>query len=141
MEDKFSSTTIARPAYSAMTRRVVVVDDNVDASRSLASWLWMHGHDVVAVAYDGPSAIDAILEHRPAAVLLDIRLPGMNGYEVARRIRSELGESAPLLVAVTGCGTEADSRQCRAAGIDVHLVKPIDLQQLQEVLLSCDGGS
>lgn len=124
----------------ALAQRVVVVDDHVDASLSLAAWLRMHGHEVVAVVYDGPSAIDAILSHRPTAVLLDIRLPGMNGYQVARRIRERLGTGAPRLIAVTGCDTQSDTRECGEAGIDIHLAKPVDLQQLQDALAAAAGS-
>ncbi len=105
--------------------RVLVVDDNVDSARATAKILARHGYDV-QVAYDGPSAVENALVHQPAFVFLDIGLPGMNGYEVATRLRQDPGLKDAMLVAVSGYGEEGDRRRSREAGFDQHLVKPVD---------------
>jgi signal transduction histidine kinase/integral membrane sensor domain MASE1 len=115
-------------------RRVLVVDDNLDSAESLAILLQMQGHDV-RMAYDGPSALVAAREHRPELVLLDIGLPaGMDGYELAQRLRPEAGLERAVIVAVTGYGQEEDRRRTADAGFDGHLVKPVDIQQLSRLL-------
>jgi CheY-like chemotaxis protein len=111
--------------------RILVVDDNVDATDSLALLLGVSGHEV-RTAYDGPAALEAAEAFDPAIVLLDIGLPGMDGYEVARRLRQLPGRDKVLLVALTGYGQEEDRRRSREAGFDHHLVKPVD----PEVLLA-----
>ena len=105
--------------------RVLVVDDNEDSARAVARIIGRQGYDV-KVAYDGPSAVEAALEHRPAFVFLDIGLPGMNGYEVAARLRQEESTKAAKLIAVSGYGEESDRRRSREAGFDQHFVKPVD---------------
>jgi PAS domain S-box-containing protein len=112
-------------------RRVLVVDDNVDAADSLALLLKLSGQET-RVAYDGPTALLVAEAFRPQLVLLDIGMPGMDGYEVARRLR-EQGRKVPL-VAVTGWGQEEDRRRSREAGFDHHLVKPVDPSALQQLL-------
>jgi CheY-like chemotaxis protein len=103
-----------------------VVDDNVDAAESLAELLRLHGHFVVS-AHTGPDALTAAQKHAPEVVFLDLGLCGMDGYEVARRLRSvNAGWKPRLLIAVTGYAAEADRRRSRAAGFDAHLVKPVD---------------
>jgi PAS domain S-box-containing protein len=114
-------------------KRVLVVDDNRDAATTLGDLLEMMGH-TVQVVYDGPTAVQAARSFLPDVVLLDIGLPGMNGYEVARRLRDEVGPSRMVLVAVTGYGQEEDRQRARAGGFDYHLLKPIDIPALQEVL-------
>ena len=124
------------PAASprAQSRRVLVVDDNTDSAESLAILLQMQGHDV-RMAYDGPSALAAAREHRPELVLLDIGLPaGMDGYELAQRLRPEAGLESAVIVAVTGYGQEEDRRRAEDAGFDGHLVKPVDMQKLWRLL-------
>ena len=93
----------------------------------------------VEVAYDGPGAVDVARRFRPDVVLLDIGLPGMSGYEVAERLRSgpETGEA--LLIALTGWGQDEDRRRSKAAGIDFHLVKPVDLDAMQDLLLRAES--
>ncbi|MFN0196858.1 MAG: PAS domain S-box protein [Planctomycetaceae bacterium] len=115
--------------------RVLVVDDNVDAAQMLGMLLQTSGHDV-RTAHDGPAALEATLDYRPHVVLLDIGLPGMNGLEVARRLRlhPELGNM--VLVAMTGYGQAADRQRSREAGFDHHLVKPADFEQVRELLAS-----
>ena len=107
------------------SQRVLVVDDNVDAAESLALLLRMGGHDV-RVAHNGPDALAAAAAHLPDLVLLDIGLPGMNGHEVARRLRQQPGMDRTVLVAVTGYGQDEDRRRSLEAGFDQHLVKPVE---------------
>jgi signal transduction histidine kinase/integral membrane sensor domain MASE1 len=118
----------------AEPRRVLVVDDNVDSAESLAMLLQLGGH-TVWMAHDGPSALVAAREHRPELVLLDIGLPaGMDGYEVAKRMRPADAASRPVIVALTGYGQAEDKRRAEEAGFDRHLVKPVDIQQLRALL-------
>jgi PAS domain S-box-containing protein len=112
-------------------KRILIVDDNVDASASLAILLRLKGHDV-AVASDGPSALDLVQQSPPDLALLDIGMPGMDGYEIARRLR-ERGY-AKRLVAVTGYGTPEDRERSRRAGFDHHFVKPIDPAALEQFI-------
>jgi CheY-like chemotaxis protein len=111
-----------------------VVDDNIDSADSIAMLLQMSGHDV-RVAYSGQDALDMAAEYQPDIVLLDIGLPGMDGYEVARRVRAQPQLEKVKLIAVTGYGQEADRRQSQEAGFDYHLVKPVDAQKLGELLV------
>jgi signal transduction histidine kinase/CheY-like chemotaxis protein len=113
-------------------RRILVVDDNVDAADALAELLRDYGHDVRA-AHDGPSAIEQAGLHRPDIVLLDIGMPGFDGYEVARRMRGELGLKATL-VALTGYGEARHRRLSRDAGFDQHVTKPVDIRKLEKLL-------
>jgi CheY-like chemotaxis protein len=110
-----------------------VVDDNVDAAESLALALRLTGHDV-RVAHDGPAALEAARDTRPDVVLLDLGMPVMDGFEVARQLRREPGLEGVRLVALTGWGQEEDRRRTRAAGFDEHLVKPVDLGTVQAML-------
>jgi signal transduction histidine kinase/DNA-binding response OmpR family regulator len=119
----------------APSRRVLVVDDNRDAAESLALLLSVAGHQT-RVCHDGPSAVAAAAEFRPEAVLLDIGLPGMDGYEVARRLRAEPAMPRALLIALTGYGQLEDQRRAHEAGFDHHLVKPADLDALAALLAS-----
>ncbi len=114
-------------------RRVLIVDDNKDGAQSLAMLLRMMGNDV-HTTYDGPSALEAAGAYPPDVVLLDIGLPGMSGHDVARRLRKEPGLEGVVLVAVTGWGQEEDRRLSREAGFDSHMVKPIDVDALQELM-------
>ena len=113
--------------------RVLVVDDNVDAADSLAVLVRLHGHEV-RIANDGHTALETAQDFRPEVVLLDIGLPGMNGYEVARRLRAGADGNRLLLAAVTGYGHAEDRSRSRQAGIDHHLVKPIDPEALRQLL-------
>jgi signal transduction histidine kinase/DNA-binding response OmpR family regulator len=122
--------TSAVPTSQAL--RVLVVDDNVDGADSLARLLKLGGHDV-RMAHDGPGALAAADTFRPDAVVLDIGLPGMDGYEVARRLRAQTDIGAALLVAVTGYGRDEDRRRSLDAGFDHHLVKPVDVEALREL--------
>jgi CheY-like chemotaxis protein len=112
---------------------VLVVDDNQDAAESLAMLLRLMGLQCVT-AHDGIEGLRLAREQRPDIALLDIGLPGMNGYDVAVAIRAEPWGKAATLVALTGWGQSEDRRRSRAAGFDVHLVKPVATEQLVEVL-------
>ncbi len=120
-----ATTEIEAVAEAPKPVRVLVVDDNVDSARAAAKILARNGYDV-QVAYDGPEAVENAILHQPAFVFLDIGLPGMNGYEVAMRLRQEPGLKEAMLVAVSGYGEEGDRRRSREAGFDQHLVKPVD---------------
>jgi two-component system CheB/CheR fusion protein len=122
-----------RPARPAMPCRILVVDDNDDGAHTLAMLLKLWGHDF-RLAHDGPSAVKIADSFRPEVVLLDIGLPGMDGYEVARRLREEAGLKDVFLVAVTGYGQDDDRRRSRESGFDHHLVKPVDPEALEQLL-------
>ena len=113
--------------------RVLVVDDNVDAADSLAALLKILGHDAVT-AYDGVSAIAAATAIVPDVIILDIGMPGLNGYETATRIREQPWGKAVRLIALTGWGQEQDRHKSFAAGFDGHLVKPTDPATLTQML-------
>ena len=119
----------------ATPKRVLVVDDNEDGARLLARLLRSCGHQTT-LAHDGPAALEAAIAHPPDVVLLDIGLPGMDGFEVARRLRELDGPNRALLVALTGYGREDDMRRSREAGFDHHMIKPVDPQALSD-LLAC----
>ena len=114
-------------------RRILVVDDNLDAAEGLAMLLSLRGHDV-ATAYDGQSALEKARKLQPDVVLLDIGLPRLDGFEVARRLREEHTSRPMLLVALTGYGQERDRVRAREAGFDHHLLKPVRLEMLEGLL-------
>ncbi len=118
---------------TAHTSRVLVVDDNLDAADMLVMMLQMFGHEVKA-AYSGQSALATAFEYEPDVVLLDIGLPDMNGYEVARQLRQHAQTMGMRLIALTGYGQDSDRQQAEEAGFDHHLVKPVPPQKLQELL-------
>ncbi len=131
------STTFPPASHAAEIprRRILVVDDNQDAANSLARLLTRLYRQEVRVAYDGPSALEAAGSFNPGLILLDIGLPGMDGYEVARRLRAHPDFNKALLVAVTGWGQEQDRQRSSAAGFDRHLVKPVEMDAVRELLL------
>jgi CheY-like chemotaxis protein len=112
---------------------VLVVDDNVDTADSLTLLVELLDHDV-RTAYDGPTALEIAVEYRPNVALLDIGLPGLDGYEVATRIRQQAGLEGIVLVAITGYGQESDRQMATQAGFDQHLVKPVDFDRVQRIL-------
>jgi signal transduction histidine kinase/ActR/RegA family two-component response regulator len=114
-------------------RRVLVVDDNADAAESLAIILRLQGHEVRA-EYGAAAALEAAQRDCPDVVLLDIGLPSMDGYEVARRMRSDARLAATRIVALTGYGQPADKERARRAGFDAHLIKPLDFDALERIL-------
>jgi len=113
--------------------KILVVDDNMDSASSLGELLDLWGHQT-KVMHNGPDAIRAALGIQPDVVLLDIGLPGMNGYEVARRMRTEAALDGAALIAITGYGMEEDRRRTAQAGFQNHFTKPIDLNALQKLL-------
>jgi CheY-like chemotaxis protein len=116
-------------------RRLLVVDDNRDAAESMSMLLEMWGHEV-AYAYDGPTALRTAEKWQPEAVFLDIGLPGMDGYEVAERLRELPHAKGAVLIAITGYGQDDDRLRSRRAGIDHHLVKPVAPDALRSLIES-----
>jgi signal transduction histidine kinase len=114
-------------------RRILVVDDNVDAAEALGELLRDYGHEV-ATAHNGPQALDNARLHHPEIILLDISMPEMDGYEVARRIRDEVGLGDALLIALSGYGEDRHRRLAREAGFDQHVTKPVDTSKLEALL-------
>jgi PAS domain S-box-containing protein len=131
-EVKAAATPAASPTVAG-GRRILVVDDDADARDSLTVLLDLMGH-VVRTAKDGQSAIEVAAEFRPEVVLLDIGMPGMSGYTVASRMRADAAGRDVVILAVTSWGQEEDRRRSRDAGIDRHLVKPVDFDELLRVL-------
>jgi PAS domain S-box-containing protein len=125
--------TAVLPAVAATPLRVLVVDDNVDSADSLALLLSLRGHEV-HTAHDGPGAIERAQTLQPDLVLLDIGLPGIDGYEVARQLRGNGSGRRVRLVAMTGYGRPEDRERAREAGFHHHLVKPVDMEALQSIL-------
>ena len=123
----------------AKSCRVLLVDDNVDAAQTVSMLLEMSGHQC-RMAHDGPTGLDAALAWRPDVVLLDIGLPGLNGFEVARLIRQQALLENVVLIALTGYGLEADRQRSHDAGFDHHLVKPADFDEIEKILASLDRG-
>ncbi|MDB5351017.1 MAG: luxQ 8, partial [Planctomycetota bacterium] len=121
------------PAEAGPGARVLVVDDNVDTARGMARLLKLLGHEVLAI-HDGRAAVEAARAFRPGFVLLDIGLPGLDGYEVARGLRQDERSRDAVIIAVSGYGQEDDRRRSRAAGFDHHLVKPVDFDALISLL-------
>lgn len=113
--------------------RILVVDDNRDAAESLQMLLQMIGHEV-DTAYDGEQALELFAAAPADIVFLDIGLPRMDGYEVAERMRAQSTARQPMLIALTGWGQEEDEQRALNAGFDQHLVKPVEYEQLTELL-------
>ena len=124
-------TEKARPAGPSL--RVLVVDDNVDTVTTLAMLVQESGHEV-RTAYDGAAVLEAALDYRPNLALLDVGLPGLNGFEVAKQLRQQPALKNIVLVAMTGYGQESDRQRSREAGFDHHLVKPGDFGKLLQIL-------
>ncbi len=130
---RLQAVPAAGTAVEGATHRILVVDDNRDATESLTMLLELTGHETRS-AFDGRSALEVAESFQPDVVLLDIGLPGLNGYDVARRIRAQPSGRRAVLVALTGWGQEEDRRLSREAGFDAHLVKPVDHGQLVAML-------
>ncbi|MRD49472.1 response regulator [Caenimonas koreensis DSM 17982] len=120
--------------------KVLVVDDNVDAAETLATVLDMTGRRT-RVVHDGLSVLEAARQFQPDVVLLDIGLPGMSGYEVAKQLRADPGFSRTVLIAITGWGAEEDRRRTKEAGFDDHLTKPVDLGAIDALLARLTAGA
>jgi PAS domain S-box-containing protein len=129
-----ASSPLTKTAQTAApSLRVLVVDDNVDTVTTLAMLVQESGHEV-RTAYDGSAVVEAALDYRPDVVLLDIGLPGLNGYDVAKRLRQQPSLKNIVLVAMTGYGQPSDRQRSQEAGFDHHLVKPGDFGMVLEIL-------
>ncbi|WP_420226310.1 ATP-binding protein [Pigmentiphaga litoralis] len=128
-----ASADAAAMAGQSPSRRVLIVEDNADAAEGMALLLGERGH-VVNVALDGVSGLDAARRLQPDVIILDIGLPLLDGYQLARELRASPATSRAVLVALSGYGQAADKLKSRSAGIDFHLVKPIDLASLEAVI-------
>ena len=120
-------------------RRVLIVDDNRDSADSLAMLMQITGNKTY-MAHDGVEAVEAVEKYRPEVVLLDIGLPGLDGHEVCRRVREQPWGKDIVVIALTGWGQEDDRRKSEEAGFDGHLVKPVDYDELLELLASLTNG-
>ena len=134
-----ATVTLPPPGSTAATvpgghrRRVLIVDDSVDTAATMAMLLNESGHEV-QIAHDGPTALQVAGDYRPEVVILDIGLPGLNGYEVARQLRQHPLLGGAMLIAMTGYGQESDRQRAVAAGFDHHLVKPANFATIQRLL-------
>jgi signal transduction histidine kinase/ActR/RegA family two-component response regulator len=128
-----ASSSADKRAASSSGMRILVVDDNRDSAESLAMLLKLFGNDVRSV-YDGRLALEVATAYRPDVVLLDIGLPGLDGLQVCQGLRKLAGIRQPLVIAMTGYGQEEDQRRSQQAGFDAHMVKPVDLETLQDWL-------
>jgi CheY-like chemotaxis protein len=120
--------------------QLLVVDDNADSVDALGMWLRLEGHRV-HIAYSGEEALPAALTQRPDAVVLDLALPGIDGYEVARRLRREPGFESVCFIAMTGFGAYSDRERARQAGFNHHMVKPIDYMMFSQLLAQIEPGA
>ncbi len=127
------ATPLVTASAAHMARRILIADDNNDALESLATLLQLSGHEVFT-ATNGGTALQSVERHLPEVVLLDIGMPLLDGYEVAKRIRAQPWGQRITLVALTGWGQDSDRRRSREAGFDSHLVKPLDLETLTDLL-------
>lgn len=126
---------MAAPQANVISRRVLVVDDNADSAEATALLLTLKGH-VVETAHDGEEAIAAAERFHPEAILLDLGMPKLDGFEVCRRIRQRPWGAGVLMVAQTGWGQPQDRARAIEAGFDAHMTKPIDPEALQELLIA-----
>ncbi len=132
--------SVTVPPVQSSRRRVLIVDDNVDAADSLSLLLTVNGHEV-RTAYDGPTGIQQAADFRPDFVLLDLGMPGMDGYQTARKVREIHGLDGLKLLALTGWSQGGDRRRTQEAGFDGHLVKPVDLAILERILSEFPQGA
>jgi len=117
----------------SQSRRILVVDDNLDTANSVAALLKLAGHEV-SLAHDGPAALESARATHPEIILLDIGLPGIDGYTVARTLRDDESFAGVRLIAVSGYGQPDDRRRAKAAGFDEHMVKPVEFDRLLAAL-------
>ena len=127
-------------ARGARPLNILIVEDNTDTAESLEAFLALSGHSV-RVAHSGAAAIEMALCEKPEVVLLDIGMPSMDGYEVVRRLRTEMGTDSATLVAITGFAQARDRKRALEAGFDHHLAKPLDLRKLDDILVQTGGVS
>jgi len=141
-QQQLPAVNVASPAAGHEPKvkgnRILIVDDNKDAAHSLGLLLRMLGHEV-ETANDGPTALQVLASYRPAVVLMDLGMPGMTGYEVARQARELPHCKDILFIALTGWGQEEDRRRTREAGFDHHLLKPVNLGALEVLLMEAQG--
>ena len=128
-----TSTPNSSVADQAAGLRILIAEDRKDCADSLAMLLRLYGHTVM-IAQNGPNTLEMVQAHQPDVLLLDIGLPGMDGYAVANHLKDYKRTKTPLIIAVTGFGREEDRRHAQEAGIDLHMVKPLDPEQLRIVL-------
>jgi CheY-like chemotaxis protein len=131
--DTGESMPAAENPPAEIPKRILIVDDSADTAEMLAMLLQMDGHEVMT-ADNGPQAVAMAADHHPDVVLLDIGMPGMDGYEVAYRLRQNPALAGEIIVALTGYGQKEDQEHTRRAGFDYHLVKPVDMEALRRVL-------
>ncbi len=134
--------TASEPSHAPAAkdgRRILVVDDNHDSARSMARLLKLLGNDV-RMAHDGIEAIEGAADFRPDVILMDVGMPRLNGYEATRRIREHPWGQAIIIIALTGWGQEGDRAQAREAGCNGHLVKPVDIRDLEKLLDELAAG-
>jgi CheY-like chemotaxis protein len=122
---KLGTISSERLSVSESHLRILVVDDNQDAAESLAILLRLEGHDV-AMAFDGPTALAEAARLQPQVVLLDVGMPGMDGYQVVRELRKRESTQSAVILALTGYGQPEDKARAKAAGFTDHLTKPVD---------------
>ena len=127
-----SSVTDYAPRATS-TKRVLVIDDNVDVADMLAAYLQQLGHEVVQ-AHDGRTGLDVATRHQPDVIVCDLGLPGLDGYEVARTLRTIRQLRSSLLIAVSGYGESADRDKAQAAGFSHHITKPADPIEVAELI-------
>jgi CheY-like chemotaxis protein len=126
------------PGGPGRSVRVLIVEDNRDAAAALGTLLEFYGHEV-RTAFSGAAGLALAREFDPEVVLCDLSLPGMDGFAVARALRADPATARARLIAVSGYGSAADQQRSRAAGFDLHLVKPLDADQLQGILAGEEG--
>jgi CheY-like chemotaxis protein len=131
--DAEQPAAVSAPAAQAAASSVLVVDDNPDITETMTLLLQAWGYRTLS-ANDGETGLALVEAHRPDAVLMDLGMPRMDGYQLARRIRALPGGKAMTLIAVSGWGQAADLARSREAGIDQHLLKPVDPARLREML-------
>lgn len=137
-QEAASDTRPATGKTPSRSRRILVVDDNIDAADSLTLLLQTWGHEV-RCAYDGQAGLDAACDMKPDLVLLDLAMPRIDGFELARRLRAQPGGYAVGLIAMSGLGREVDRQRGQDAGLDAHLVKPVDPRHLRQVIDAWEG--
>lgn len=135
----FAAATSHGPSPAAPSRRVLVVEDNPDGLETLLALLEMLGHEVAGAA-DGGQALRMAAQFSPDVILLDLGLPVMDGFDVARRLRQEERFKSVFIAALTGWGAEGDRKRTAEAGFDAHLTKPVELPALEAVLTRSGQG-
>ena len=140
-EDASASATVSAQTRAALQPlRILVVDDNRDAADSLSLLLATRGHHTKTV-YEGVAALDAAADFRPDTIFCDLGMPGISGFEVAARLRSDSRYPPAVLFAVAGWGTDKDKRRALEGGFDLHITKPIAIEELDAVLLRASATS